>query len=149
MFLLARFIDFKRLFNRLWHHFIHLLKQVKQALAVYYHHPWVLGFGLSITIILQSLVILSFWLVGRDMGMQAALRFYFVFFPVVWVIGSIPVSIAGIGILEGGIVFLFVHFTGADPDAAIALALCQRLTWVVASLPGMGVHLSGAHRRQV
>jgi len=100
------------------------------------------------TLFLQGLVILSFWLVGRDMGMEAALRFYFVFFPVIWVVGSIPISIAGIGILEGGIVFLFVQFTGANPDAAMALALCQRLTWVVASGPGLAVHLGGAHRHQ-
>ena len=80
--------------------------------------------------------------------MQAALQFYFVFFPMVWVIGSIPVSIAGIGILEGGIVLLFVQFTGAEPEAAIALALCQRLTWVVASFPGLLVHLGGTQRHK-
>jgi hypothetical protein len=113
---------------------------------VYYHHPWVLGFGLGVTIFLQSLVILSFWLVGKDMEMEAAIQFYFVFFPLVWVIGSIPVSIAGIGILEGGIVFLFAHFTGADENVVAALALCQRLTWWIASVPGLLVHISGAHR---
>jgi uncharacterized membrane protein YbhN (UPF0104 family) len=147
-FLVAGFFDVKRFFKQIWHHFIHVLKQFKEALFVYYHHPWVLCFGLTITIFLQSLVILSFWLVGRDMGMQAALQFYFVFFPMVWVIGSIPVSIAGIGILEGGIVLLFVQFTGAEPEAAIALALCQRLTWVVASFPGLLVHLGGTQRHK-
>ena len=147
VFVLAGFFDLKQFFKRLYRHFIHFLSQLKEVLLVYYHHPLVLVFGLLMTIFLQSLVILSFCLVGRDLEMSAAIRFYFVFFPVVWVIGAIPVSIAGIGILEGGIVWLFVQFTGAAPEAAIALALCQRLTWVVASIPGLLVHVSGAHRR--
>lgn len=148
VFLLAGIFDLKQFFKRLWHYFVHLLKELKEVLFVYYHHPLVLLFGLFSTIFLQSLVILSFWLIGRDLGMSTEIQFYFVFFPIVWVVGSIPVSIAGVGILEGGIVLLFVQFTGAQPEAAIALALCQRLTWIVASIPGLAVHLSGTHRHK-
>lgn len=142
----AGFFDLKRFFKRIYAHFVHLLGQLKEVLFVYYHHPLVLVFGLGSTIFLQSLVILSFWLVGRDLGIEADIRFYFIFFPLVWVIGAIPISIAGIGVLEGGLVLLFFHFTGADKDAVAALALCQRLTWLVASIPGVAVHLSGSHR---
>jgi uncharacterized membrane protein YbhN (UPF0104 family) len=145
-FILAGCFDLKRLFKKLYHQFIHLLSQVKEVVLVYYHHPLVLLFGLSVTIFLQSMVILSYWLVGRDLGMTAALGCYFVFFPLVWVIGAIPVSIAGIGILEGGVVFLFVQFAGADPLDVATLALCQRLTWIVASIPGLIIHLTGSHR---
>lgn len=147
-FVLAGVFNLKQFSKRFYRHFVHFLSQFKAALFVYYHHPVVLGFGLLSTIFLQSMVILSFWLVGRDLGMSAEIRYYFVFFPMVWVIGSIPISIAGIGILEGGIVLLFVQFTGANPESAIALALCQRLTWIVASVPGLLVHLSGTHRHK-
>lgn len=147
-FLLGGVFDLKRFVKRSLRHTLHFLTQLKETMFVYYRHSWVLSFGLLSTIFLQSLVILSFWLIGRDLGMNAAIRFYFVFFPAAWVIGSIPISIAGIGILEGGIVFLFVQFTGAETEAAIALALCQRLTWIVASIPGLLVHLSGSHRHK-
>ena len=140
--------ELKKFFEKIYRHFTHLLGQLKEVLLVYYHHPLVLVFGLVITIFLQSLVILSLWLVGRDLGMETAFRFYLVFFPIIWVVGAVPVSIAGIGILEGGIVLLFVQFTGADREAAIALALCQRLTWIIGSLPGMAVHLIGAGRNK-
>jgi hypothetical protein len=106
----------------------------------------VLLLGLSVTIFLQSMVIISYWLIGRDLEMTASLQYYFVFFPLVWVIGAIPVSIAGIGILEGGVVFLFVQFAGADPLDVATLALCQRLTWIVGSIPGLIIHLRGSHR---
>ena len=101
------------------------------------------------TIGLQSVVIFSLWLIGRNLGMSSGIQYYFIFFPMMWVISSLPLSIAGLGILEGGLVLLFVQFTGADEDAAKALALCQRLTWVLASLPGMIVHLVGVHRGNI
>ena len=145
-FILAGCFDLKRLFGKLYHHLIHLLSQTKEVVLVYYHHPLVLLFGLSVTIFIQGMVILSFWLIGRNLEMTAGLGYYFVFFPLVWVIGAIPVSIAGIGILEGGVVFLFVQFAGADPLDVATLALCQRLIWVAASIPGMIIHLTGSHR---
>lgn len=147
-FFLVGVLNLKRFGKKIYGHIIHIISQLKQVLSVYYHHPLVLLFGLFSTIFLQSMAILSYWLVGKDLGMEAGIRFYFVFFPVMWVIGSIPVSIAGIGVLEGGVAFLFVQFTGADWDAAMALALCQRLTWIVASVPGLLVHLSGAHHHK-
>jgi len=43
------------------------------------------------------------------------------------------------------VVFLFVTFAHADLESVTALALCQRITWIAASLPGMIVHLLGPH----
>ncbi len=133
--------------GRMYRYLKHLLGQLHQVLAVYYRHPFVLVTTIMLTIVLQSLVILVYWLVGMNLNIDATVGYYFVFFPVVWVVGSIPISIAGIGILEGGIVFLFVRYTGATTEAAAALALCQRLTWLAASLPGLVFHLTGSHRR--
>ncbi len=120
--------------------------QLREVLKVYYRHPFVLVWGLGLTIFLQSLVITAYWVIGRDLNIAAPLGYYFVIFPLVWVVGSIPVSIAGIGILEGGLVFLFVRYGGASAESAAALALCQRLTWLGASLPGLYFHLTGSHR---
>jgi len=132
--------------NHIIRHIMQSFHQLREVLGVYYRHPWVLIVGMLLTLFLQGLVITAYWLIGRDLNIDAPLSYYFVFFPLVWVVGSIPVSIAGIGILEGGLVFLFVHYTGANPEAAAALALCQRLTWLGASLPGLYFHLTGSHR---
>jgi hypothetical protein len=88
---------------------------------------------------------LSYWWIGQDLEVGAALGYYLVFFPMVWAFGSIPISVAGIGILEGGVVFLFVTFAGANPETAMALALCQRITWMTAAVPGVYFHLRGSH----
>ena len=148
VFILAGLFDLKGFFRKIYGHFIHLLGQLKEAILVYYHHPLVFVLGLSMTIFLQSMVIFSLWLVGWGLGMSAELRYYFVFFPLVWVVGSLPVSIGGIGIVEGGLVLLFGKFTGADSGGVAALAICQRLMWIFASIPGVVVHLTGAHRHK-
>ena len=146
VFVLAGIFDLKRFFRKLYGHVIDLLYHTKEVVSVYVKYPLVLFFGLGATIFLQSMVVITFWLIGRDLGMEAPVQFYFIFFPMMWVIGALPLSIAGIGILEGGLVLLFVQFTGAEREAATALAFCQRFIWVLASLPGMVVHLTGAHR---
>lgn len=136
----------KSIAHRVLRHLVQLLSQLRQVVGVYYRHPFVLFWALALTIFLQSMVLTAYWLIGRSLNIDAPLGYYFVFFPLVWVVGSIPVSIAGLGILEGGLVFFFVRYGGATPEAAAALALCQRLTWVAASLPGLVVHLTGSHR---
>lgn len=136
----------KSVASRIFRHLFQILGQLREVLKVYYRHPFVLVWGLGLTIFLQSLVITAYWVIGRDLNIAAPLGYYFVIFPLVWVVGSIPVSIAGIGILEGGLVFLFVRYGGASAESAAALALCQRLTWLGASLPGLYFHLTGSHR---
>jgi uncharacterized protein (TIRG00374 family) len=121
------------------------ISQSFQAGMVLLKKPYLLPESLALTFILQSLVVLSLWLLGRQMGIPADWKLYFVFFPVMWVVGSIPISVAGIGIVEGGLIVLFTKFGSASHDTATALALSQRIVWIVTSIPGLVVYLSGKH----
>lgn len=100
-------------------------------------------FGL--TLLLQSVTIVSLWVLGRDLDIGAGLKYYFMIFPAMWVVGALPISIAGFGILEGGITVLFVRLVGTSPEQAACLALCQRFIWILCSLPGALIHLTGGH----
>ena len=146
--LVIKIFDLSRFINKIKDMLIHLFRQTYEVFAIYIRHPLILFFGLTISLFMQILVIFSFWLIGRDLGIEAQIHHYFVFFPIMWIIGSLPLSIAGIGILEGGLVVLFFQFTGASKDLVTALALCQRLAWIIGSLPGMVVHLTGSHRKK-
>jgi len=57
----------------------------------------------------------------------------------------LPISIGGAVVVEGSLAYLFIHFAGVEAEAALALALCQRMVWMIASLPGAAIHLMGAH----
>jgi uncharacterized protein (TIRG00374 family) len=130
---------------KVWGKGVLLLRGFKDAVVAYCSRPWTLLLALVLTLIAQSIVIAAFWLLGRDLGVEAGLSYYFVVFPVMWVVGAIPISIAGLGVTEAGTVGLFVTLTGATPEKVLALAFCQRFVWVLASLPGGLVHLLGAH----
>ena len=62
-----------------------------------------------------------------------------------WVLGAIPVSIGGAVVIEGLLAYMFVNFAGVEAEPALALALCQRIVWMLVSLPGAVIHLLGAH----
>lgn len=128
-----------------WLKSLALLRETKQAVVVYWSRPWTLVSVFGLTLFSQSTVILAFWLLGRNLGTGADLRYYFVIFPVMWVVSAVPVSIAGLGVFEAGMVKMFGLLAGVPAEQAMALALCQRFVWVLASLPGGLIHLVGAH----
>lgn len=135
----------RRTLGRAVHRGIDLLLEVKDAALVYCSKPLTVLGAMALTFVAQSVVIVAFWLLGRNLGIEAGLTHYFLIFPVTWVIGALPISVAGLGVVEAGTVELFVRLTGTPAENALALVLCQRLIWVVASLPGAAVHLLGTH----
>ncbi len=141
----------RELAAKAWERGRSLLGRIRQAMVVYCSKPLTMLYALVLTLIGQSVAIVAFWLLGRNLGVSAGLRDYFVIFPVTWVIGAIPVSIAGLGVVEMGIIELFKLTAATEvaakaiEDGAKALALCQRFVWVLASLPGGVVHLVGGH----
>ncbi len=114
------------------------------ALKLFGKCPVTIISTLGLTVFLQGISILGFWLMGRNLGIEVPIMYYFVFFPVSWLIGTIPVSVGGLGVIEGTVSFMFKAI-GVLGEKASAIAVCQRLVWWVCSLPGVFIHLSGAH----
>lgn len=136
---------FRHLGGSSWTKGLALLRGVKDAIVLYCSRPWTLLWAFLLTFAAQSTVIVAFWLLGRNLTIGAALRYYFVIFPIMWVVAAVPVSIAGLGVLEAGTVELFGLLAAVAAEKALALAFCQRFVWVLASLPGGLIHLLGTH----
>jgi uncharacterized protein (TIRG00374 family) len=135
----------KYIYQKILNHGKNVFYQLFQSGLVFIKKPYLAPLSLILTFILQGLVILSMGMLGKEIGIPANWEVYFVILPVMWVVGSIPVSISGIGIVEGGMIALFTQFGGATVDEATTLALCQRAVWLIASLPGLVIYLSGKH----
>lgn len=125
-----------------------LLRKAWEAVRLCCKSPVTILGTLVLTLLLQTCTILAFWMLGRDLQIAASIKYYFMIFPGMWVVGALPISIAGFGILEGGITILFVRLAGATPEQAACLALCQRFIWILCSLPGALIHLTGGHLPQ-
>jgi uncharacterized membrane protein YbhN (UPF0104 family) len=121
------------------------LAKAVRAAVVYCSKPLTILWTLLLTVLGQGIVVVAFWYLGGQLGIGVGLEYYLLILPAAWVLGAVPISIAGLGVLEGSMAMMFVHLAGTDPDAAKALAICQRLVWVLASLPGGLIHMLGAH----
>ena len=115
------------------------------AARLYCSRPLVILEAYAITIFLQLLVITGFWVVGKTMGIATPLSYYYTIFTLVWVLAALPVSIGGAVVAEGIIVVLFRRYAGLEAEPALAIALTQRIVWMLASIPGAVIHISGAH----
>jgi uncharacterized protein (TIRG00374 family) len=135
----------KTLWSRLCTHSRAALRKLCNAGLLYGRKPAALLAAFGLTVLLQMMAITGFWFLGVNLGIEAGIKYYYVFFTLVWVIGAIPVSIGGAVVIEVVLAGLFVKFAGVDETSAAALALCQRFVWIVASLPGAVIHLVGAH----
>jgi uncharacterized protein (TIRG00374 family) len=101
----------------------------------------------GLTIFMQSSVILSYYMLGRTVGITLSLLTYFSVVPLVFLAGAFPVSLGGIGVREGVLVGLLVGI-GVDTQAAIALSLLYLFAHLATSMPGGLVILLGRHRQQ-
>jgi len=124
---------------------LRIMHKFRDAAVIYCTKPLTILLAFGLTVFLQMLAITAFWLLGRNMGIQASVKYYYVFFTLTWILGAVPVSIGGVVVVEGMLAYLFITFAGTAKGAASTLVLCQRAVWMLASLPGAVIHLVGAH----
>jgi len=139
----------RKMLLKAWSYFrvlsVRAFGKLKDAIIVYCSKPLIIFAVFGLTVFLQILTITGFWFLGRDIGITASVKYYYVFFTLTWVLGAIPVSIGGAVVVEVLLASLFVKFAGVGEEAASALALSQRAVWMLTSLPGVVIHLIGAH----
>lgn len=122
-----------------------VLSKVRQSIRVYCHKWPAIILALLLTFCCQSMHVIALWLVGREIGIAAPAKYYFIFFPLSWLLGALPISVGGLGIMEGWLKVMFMQVGAISGREALALALCQRLIMLFASLPGALIHTIGAH----
>lgn len=122
-----------------------ILHKSHEAIRIYWNRKLVLLLALFLTFCCQGVFIVGLWLIGVQIGTGISGKYYFVFFPISWLLGMLPISVGGAGIMEWWLKDIFVRVCGAAGEKALVLALCQRIIWLLASLPGAAIHLLGAH----
>jgi len=122
-----------------------VLQKIRIAIGVYWSKKSALALALLLTFCCQGIFILGMWLIGREIGIDVHIKYYFVFFPIAWLLGALPISIGALGIWEGTLKLLFGKVAIGIDEHLSALALCHRIIWLIGSLPGVVIHLIGAH----
>jgi uncharacterized membrane protein YbhN (UPF0104 family) len=122
-----------------------VLTKSRQSIHIYCHKWRAIVLALLLTFCCQSTHVIAMWLVGREIGVAAPAKYYFIFFPLSWLLGALPISVGGLGIMEGWLKVMFMQVGAISGKEALALALCQRLIMLFASFPGALIHAIGAH----
>lgn len=78
---------------------------------------------------------------GQALGLRVPVQLYFLYVPIIYILAAIPISIGGLGLVEGMYIVFFGPSAGLDAAAILALALLARLTPMVLSLPGLAFWL--------
>ena len=84
------------------------------------------------------------WVLARAAGADVPFTYCLIYHPVVSVMAALPVSVAGLGVREGGYLYFLTRFD-VDDSIAVTVGLLWFAVSVVADLIGGGVFLaSGA-----
>ena len=97
------------------------------------------------SLVVQGLRIFEVFLLGAGLGLTVDLTYYLAFMPIGLLAFMLPVSIAGIGVPQGVVVWLLqpLGISGAE---SFALATLIVMLGVVCTLPGLFLYLRNRSR---
>ena len=102
---------------------------------LYRHHVGTLVVVGALSLVEQAFPIVIMWTLVRALDLTVSLFALSVTVPLALFVGRLPIAIAGIGVLDGALVYLLGVF-GVSPTDPLSLALAGRFVELVALLPG-------------
>ena len=106
-----------------------------KVLMSYKGHKDILAIIFGCSMVVQLGVMLGYAIIGRGMGIDVGLGYYFLFIPLATVVSMVPISLAGLGLREGVMVYLFT-LVGATKEQALTLSLVWFALMVLVSVLG-------------
>jgi len=124
--------------------FSHQLQRIDQAVFILRRQKRKVAIAAGLTIALQSFAMVALMFVAAALGMKMDSPVpYLVYFPLGMVIRSIPISIQGIGPMDGCYELFFVGGGLGTAAQTQVLALAVRLLDLLWAIPGILVLLTG------
>jgi uncharacterized protein (TIRG00374 family) len=113
------------------------LQGMVEALQRYRGHRRALGQAIALSVLLQALIIVTYYLIGAGLNLGVPIAYFFLYVPLITFVAMLPVSVAGLGVREGGAVYFFAK-VGVDTATALTMSLVWfSLTLVVSGLGGL------------
>ena len=91
------------------------LHNIIQALKAYRKESILMFQGLGVSLLYQLAMIGAYYFLARSINLLIPFQHYLLIMPLVWILSLIPLSLNGLGIREGGFVYLF-SLLGYPPD---------------------------------
>ncbi len=120
----------------------HPLTHFLQRLLPYHRHPYVFWTAIGWSAIVQGLNVVTVMVLGDALGLELPLVAYCIAVPVVALLTVLPISLNGVGVREGGLVWILSTY-GVSEAHGVALGLLWLSVSVVTGLIGGLVYLFG------
>jgi len=123
---------------------IQMLSEFYEYFYAYKNQKTLIIKTLLLSAVIQILSILSMYIITLGLGQHIQLKYFFIFFPIVVTLASLPISISGIGVREGAFVLLF-GIIGVRPEMATAMSFTWFLSVACGGLTGLFEYLRIKH----
>ena len=136
---LRRVMHLQKLYSRL--PFAKTIASFGEAAQVY-RHRWksLVRVGL-IMLLAPGIWVAALALIGRSIDLPISWYSYFLYIPLIYIIGAVPLTPGGAGLIES--LYLIFFATMANPSEILAFALLARLIPIAWGIPGMLVAITG------
>ncbi len=119
---------------------IRVLSEFYKFFDEYRNQKILIAKALLLSVIIQVMCIMSVYIITLGLGEQIALIYFYIFFPIITAISTLPVSISGIGVREWSFVLLF-GVVGVKPEIATAMSFAWFLSIAFGGLVGFFEYL--------
>ena len=132
---------FRRLFERslpsvLRDKVKHWVGQVYDCFDLYKAKRGLLVYSLFLATSFQLLRVVLFFLAALMIGESPIFIYFVVFVPIVMFAVLLPIAIGGLGVREGGLVFLFMRFDVMDSAPTFTIAILVFVSGLLSTMPG-------------
>jgi glycosyltransferase 2 family protein len=117
------------------------IQDMAEHLRLYGTQPAVITKVLSISFLNLFIAVLEFYLIAKGFSAPVSIGYFFVFIPLVIFLATLPVSMGGLGLIEGGLVLLFSK-VGMPVEMCLGTALIYRGLQLTCMLPGAAIYLT-------
>lgn len=125
------------------------LQGMVDALQRYRGHSRAIGQALFLSALLQVLIIVTYYFVGRGLNVSVPFMYFLVLVPLITVVAMVPISIVGLGVREAGVIYFFAK-VGVDASTALGMSLVWfSLTLILNGLGGVAFLLDNHTAKRV
>lgn len=98
------------------------IKSIHEEIHIFRNRKKVIFYNLLVSILIQSVGPVTFFIIARAIGLKVDLVYFFIFLPIIGAITLLPISIGGLGLRDATTIFFFAK-VGASRDLAFAMSL--------------------------
>jgi len=129
-----------------WGHLFEKLFRILQSVTLQVRHPVGLTVGLGLSFVVLLLAIAQVWCLAQALSVPLPWESFFVSVPLVFGLASLPITINGIGVREGGFIYFFGLY-GVAPESAVAISLGVLALLTVLGLVGGVIFVAARSER--